>query len=525
MHDRVTMPLFRSLLTEVSGGRWRLIVSVLLAASASAAAVALMGVSAWLLSRAAEHPQFHALAVAAVGVRFFGVSRGVFRYLERLLGHDLALRMQAALRIRTYTTLAKTTLIGRRRGDLLVRIIADVEAILDLVVRVIVPFSSALIVVTATSLMLGFFSLATGVVLFLTALFAGVMLPWFAQQMSLAADAAAIPARGRLADEMHQLSRAATDIIAYQAEQAFLARVTAADQALHRSEVRAAWVRGLASAGQLAAAGVSVAAAVWIGGTEVAAGRLAPVMLAVLVLTPLAMHEVLTTLAQAAQIHTRVRTALGRLAAVLAAPPVGEGDADQTPTDSPGVILEGATIGWPDAEPVAEDFCLVITPGQRVALVGASGVGKTTIAATIMGLIPPFAGTVKATGRVGYLAQDAHIFATTVAENIRIGNKEATEEEILEALKQAGLPLNPRRVIGEAGSTLSGGEARRIALARLLVGPRDLWLLDEPTEHLDQETASALMRDVWACAGDQPVLVITHDPGVMAACDRVVHLT
>ncbi|PID98423.1 MAG: thiol reductant ABC exporter subunit CydC, partial [Actinomycetales bacterium] len=147
------------------------------------------------------------------------------------------------------------------------------------------------------------------------------------------------------------------------------------------------------------------------------------------------------------------------------------------------------------------------------------------IAATLMGVIPPIAGEAAAAGRVGYLAQDAHIFATTVSENVLIGNKDASKEQIVAALKQAGLSLNPDRLIGEAGSTLSGGEARRLALARLLVGQRDSWILDEPTEHLDQATAAALMADVWAAVGDHPVLVITHDPDVMADCDRVVKLS
>ena len=167
---------------------------------------------------------------------------------------------------------------------------------------------------------------------------------------------------------------------------------------------------------------------------------------------------------------------------------------------------------------------LAVAPGERVALVGPSGVGKTTVAATAMGLIPPLSGTVRRGGRVGYLAQDAHIFATTVAENVRIGNRDATAEDIADALARAGLPIDPERRIGEAGSTLSGGERRRLALARLLVGRRDLIILDEPTEHLDRETADALMADVWRAFADAPVLVITHDPDVIAACDRVHEL-
>lgn len=203
---------------------------------------------------------------------------------------------------------------------------------------------------------------------------------------------------------------------------------------------------------------------------------------------------------------------------------IGNGDADQTPSADPGVVLDRVSVGWPGGSPVVEDLSFEVLPGERVALVGPSGIGKTTVAATIMGLIPSVAGQIRSAGRVGYLAQDAHIFATTVAENILIGNKEASPEQIGEALELAGLPIDQDRMLGERGSTLSGGEARRLALARLLVGERDLWILDEPTEHLDYVTASALMDDIWKLTRDQPVLVITHDPQVVSACDRAVRL-
>jgi len=190
--------------------------------------------------------------------------------------------------------------------------------------------------------------------------------------------------------------------------------------------------------------------------------------------------------------------------------------------------LTGVTIGWPDGADLVSDLDLTVAPGQAVAVTGASGIGKTTLAATVLGLIPARAGSIEVTPSVGYLAQDAHIFATTVAENVRIGNPKASDDEIAAALRLAGLPyLDPERVVGEDGSTLSGGEARRVALARLLVvSPRPaLTLLDEPTEHLDSETAQHLMDDIWAnTLPNGALLVLTHDPGVVARCDRAVDL-
>jgi len=190
--------------------------------------------------------------------------------------------------------------------------------------------------------------------------------------------------------------------------------------------------------------------------------------------------------------------------------------------------LTDVTIGWPDNPELVSGLDLTVEPGQAVAVTGASGIGKTTLAATVLGLIPARGGDVAVTPSVGYLAQDAHIFATTVSENVRIGNPRATDDEVVEALRRAGLPyFDPERLVGEDGATLSGGEARRVALARLLViSPRPaLTLLDEPTEHLDAETARGLMDDIWAnTLPDGALLVLTHDPGVVARCDRSIDL-
>ena len=516
--------LLRELLREVPKARGRLLLAVFFAAMASASSVALMGVSGWLISFAAMAPPVLFLQPAAVGVRAFGISRGAFRYVERIVGHDVALRMQAALRVRVYDALARTTLIGRRRGDLLTRVVTDVTAIQDLVVRVALPFLSASVVVVGTTVLLGAFNLPAALTLLATAVLAGVLLPWWTQRMTQSVDRESVATRGRLADATRELALTSTDLVAYGADTAALERLLAIDDELRAQESRGAWVRGIATGGQIAASGISVAASLWFGTLAVQAGTLDPRMLAVLALTPLALHEVLATFAQAAQTWTRAQAALGRISEVLEAPPVGTGDVTDPDGEAPGLALTDATVGWPGSGPVLEGLTLSVRPGEKVALVGASGVGKTTIAATAMGLIPPLAGDLHRGGRVGYLEQDAHIFATTVAENVRIGGRDATSRQIVDALTRAGLDIDPERRVGEEGSTLSGGERRRLAVSRLLLGDRSLIILDEPTEHLDRETAEALMADVWRAFEGAAVLVITHDPEVEAACDRVVRL-
>ncbi len=187
-------------------------------------------------------------------------------------------------------------------------------------------------------------------------------------------------------------------------------------------------------------------------------------------------------------------------------------------------MLDDVAIGWPGGPVLHEGLTLRVEPGQSVAVVGPSGAGKTTLAATVLGLIPPRSGRVEVTGRVGYLAQDAHIFATSISENVRIGNRDADAAGVRRALDRAGLPLDAARVVGEEGATLSGGEARRLALSRLFAGEYQAVVLDEPSEHLDAVTAEALLDDIFVSMAGVPLLVITHDPDVVARCDRIVEL-
>ncbi|HEX5335811.1 MAG TPA: ATP-binding cassette domain-containing protein, partial [Propionicimonas sp.] len=239
------------------------------------------------------------------------------------------------------------------------------------------------------------------------------------------------------------------------------------------------------------------------------------------------LHEALSTLITSAQTRTRARAALQRVSEVLDAEPVGAGDLTDpgTPVADPSLEVRELAVGWPGSPEIVTGLTFSVRAGEKLAIVGPSGIGKTTVAATVLGLIPARRGEVITHGRIGYLAQDAHIFTTTITENVRIGNRDATDADIADALARAGLDLDPQRQVGEGGESLSGGEARRVALSRLLVGDYQVLILDEPTEHLDAATATALIDDIWEGSDDRPVVVITHDPALVARCDRLVTLT
>ncbi len=504
--------------------RGRLGGAVALGVLAQGAAVGLLATSAWLLSRAAEQPPVLYLLVAVVSVRALGLGRGVFRYLERLVGHDVALRAQAALRLDSFQALARTSWLGRRGGDLLSRMINDVEAVQDVIVRVIVPVVSAAVVIIGGQLMITVLSPAAGLATLAGVAVAAGVVPVLAARLSSRLDRRVAGLRGGLAEAVAEATEAAPDLIAYDRGVA-LDRIREADALLREAEGRAALAQGVAAAGQTLGIGAALIGALVLGSAGVAAGSVPPVQLAVLALTPLALAEVIAAIPAALQVRARTRTALARVRQVIEAPPIGAGDRPAAgATDDPGVRLHRVTAGWPDGPVVAADLDLDLRPGERVGLVGPSGSGKTTIAATIMDLIPARAGRVDVRGSVGYLAQDAYHFDTTVAENLRLGHRDATDGQLTAVLQRVGLDLDLGRLVGLHGTRLSGGEARRLALARVLLGDHPILILDEPTEHLDAPTAELLLDDLCRVTADAAVLIITHDPRVAARCDRLLDL-
>ena len=503
----------------------RLVAAVALSAASSAAGIALMAASAWLLSRAAEHPPVMYLMVAIVGVRAFGLSRGVFRYLERLVGHDVALRRQALLRVRVYQALAGGTWVGRRNGDLLSRVVNDVAAVQDRIVRVVVPLAAGGLVAVGTVVLLSVVSLPAGLLVLAATLVGALLVPWWAGRLTADGDRSLAPLRGELADAVAEAHAAAPDLWAYGASEVLLDRVRSADASLRRAEQRAATVAGLAGAAQLLSTGTAVLVGLLTAAYAVAAGDLAPVQVAVLTLTPLALHEVVTGLPAAVAARTRTGAALARVDDLLRVEAAGLGDRPRTGAGGVGAVdLDDVSIGWPGGPTVVEHLDLHVRAGDRVALVGPSGSGKTTVAAAVLGLLPPRGGSLRVGGSVGYLAQDAHLFDTTVVENLRIGDREATEDACRDVLRRVGLDLPLGRLVGEHGSRLSGGEAQRLALARLLLRRDQVVVLDEPTEHLDRATADALLADLLTLTQDAAVLVVTHDPALVERCDRAVTL-
>ena len=526
--------------------RRRVVLALVLGTLALGCAVALAGTAAWLIARASQMPPVLELGVATVAVRAFGIGRGVLRYLERLVSHDVALRGMTQLRTTLYERLAAgrpDTLLRLRRGDLLARVGADVDAVGDVVVRGLLPIGVAALLGVLTSVAMCLFWPPAGLALAACLVLAGVVAPYLASRGARITEELAVQGQADMtAAALGLLDDAGPLMVSGRAprERAVLkeadGRIVAATDAGAPSAALAA---GL---GQLAV-GLAVLAALVTGIPAVTAGHLAAVDLAVIVLTPLAAFEA-TTLLPAAMIQVhRSRAAATRVLALLdgeaANPALVDEDARRP---EPFLVATTVTTGWPDGPPVVQDLDLTLRPGRSVAIVGPSGTGKTTTLLTLAGLLGPRSGTltldgldlggygreaVAATVVVG--TEDAHVFGTTVLENLRVGRGDATREEATAVLERvalggwlAGLPDGLDTAIGPDARTVSGGERRRLLVARALLSSAPLLLLDEPAEHLDPATADALVSDLLQ--DPRGIVVVTHRLSPLAAAGDVIWL-
>ncbi|GAA2054098.1 hypothetical protein GCM10009839_72680 [Catenulispora yoronensis] len=534
----------------------RLALAAMLGALALGSAAGLAATSAWLISRASQQPPILVLMVAITGVRALGIGRAVFRYAERLVAHDAAFRVLAGLRVRTYERLARQA-PGRRRGDLLSRFVADVDAVQDRYVRFLIPALSAVVVGVGATLALAAALPAAAVVTGCGLVASGVVIPVVASGVSRRADAAVAPGRGRLATEFHELLRGAPDLIAADAVQSRLARLQEADRALTDAERRSAAARALGAALAVLATGATVWAAAFVGLQAVHSKAMDGLLLAVVVLTPLAIFEATAGMPQALQFRCRARAAERRVREVLDAPdavtepehplplpvPVPVPHTAGGPQWAPAVVVEDLEVTWPGrAVPALQGLDLDLAPGRKVAVVGPSGSGKTTLVNALLRFVEPGGGRIVLAGVpttalaaddvrrvIGLCAQDAHVFDSTLRENLRLARPDATDRDLEAALADARLaewvrtlPDGLDTFVGEHGARLSGGQHRRLALARALLAGFPVLLLDEPTEHLDPPTADALLRDLLALP--QTVLLVTHRLAGLEDVDEIVVL-
>ncbi|MCL7426271.1 thiol reductant ABC exporter subunit CydD [Streptomyces sp. YS415] len=530
--------------------RGRLALALLLASLALGSAVGLMATSGWLISRASQQPPVLHLMVAVTATRAFGIGRAVFRYAERLVSHDAVLRMLADTRVAVYRRLERLAPAGlrtARRGDLLSRLVADVDALQDYWLRWLLPAGAATVVSVLSVGFTAWLLPEAGAVLAVGLLAAGAGVPLLTGAVARRAEHRLAPARGVLATRVTDLLTGTAELTVAGALPARTAEARRADGTLTRIASRAATATALGDGLTALLCGLTVAAAALVGAQGVADGRLSGVAMAVVVLTPLAAFEAVLGLPLAVQYRQRVRRSAERVLEVLDAPePVREPKRPRQAPASPfPVVLTdlAARHAGQDRDALA-GLDLTLEEGRRIAVVGPSGSGKTTLAQVLLRFLDARAGGYTLGGvdahrldgddvrrLVGLCAQDAHLFDSSVRENLLLARKDADEEALRDALRRArllewadALPDGLDTLVGEHGARLSGGQRQRLALARALLADFPVLVLDEPAEHLDLPTADALTADLLAATEGRTTLLITHRLAGLEAVDEVVVL-
>ncbi|MFD9861566.1 thiol reductant ABC exporter subunit CydD [Streptomyces alboflavus] len=537
----------------------RLALALLLGSLAVGSAVGLMATSGWLISRASEQPPVMFLMIAVTATRAFGIGRAVFRYAERLVSHDAVLRMLADTRVAVFRRLERLAPAGlrtTRRGDLLSRLVADVDALQDYWLRWLLPAGAAAAVGLGAVGFTAWLLPEAGAVLAVGLLAAGVGVPLVSGAVARRAERRLAPARGVLATRVADLLTGTAELTVAGALRRRTERAKEADAELTRIASRTAVATALGDGLTALATGLTVAAAALVGVQGLHDGRLSGVALAVVVLTPLAAFEAVLGLPLAVQYRQRVRKSAERVHEILDAPepvcdpadaadpadPAGSAQAPRTPFP---LRLDGLRARHEGQERDAlADVSLTLERGRRVAVVGPSGSGKTTLAQVLLRFLGTSEGTYTLGGTdvtaldgdtvrrfVGLCAQDAHVFDSSVRENLLLARKDASDDELYAALGRArldgwvaSLPDGLDTLVGEHGARLSGGQRQRLALARALLADFPVLVLDEPAEHLDLPTADALTADLLAATEGRTTLLITHRLAGLDAVDEVLVL-
>lgn len=539
-------------LVQVASPPWaRLAGAVGLGVAGALATVGILAGSGYVVDRAAFRPGLGAIAGLLAAVEVLAFLRGPLRYGERLVAHDAAFRSLAHWRVWLYDRLeplAPAGLRGWRSGDLLARVTGDVDTLQDLFVRCLLP-----VVVTSAAAVLAVALVAAilpaaGLVLGASLVVALVATPLVAVRTGTARGAEAA-IRGELTAEVVDLLRAAPDLLAYGADAAALDRIDAMDGELTRLARRRAWASGAAAALVTACLGGAVVGVLAVGIPAVGHHHMGAVMLGVLPLAAVGAFETVPAVGLAAIRGRDVIAAGRRLLAIEAVPaPVTDPPRPDAVPEAPfDVRVADAHLRYgPDLPFALDGLELRIGPGEQVGVVGSSGAGKTSLVHALLRFWPLQAGSASLGGvelsrlrqrdvrrAVSLVDQEAHLFGGTIRSNVTLGRPKAGETEIATALRRAQLdgwvatlPEGLETPVGEGGVQVSGGQRRRIALARALLAGGSLLVLDEPTAGLDASAGARLVSDVTAQAKatGTSVLLVTHREDEAAVLDRVVEL-
>ncbi len=529
--------------------KWEITLAVLLGTATVGSGIGLMATSSYIISAAALHPSIAALEVAIVGVRFFGVSRGIFRYGERYVSHTVTFRLLARLRTWFYERLeplAPARMQEFRTGDLLTRIVGDVETLQQFYVRVLAPPAVALLTTLGMWIFFATFDLRLANALVVFLVLAGVFVPLLTYALARSAGRRLITARGELETAALDGIQGMAELLAYGRADQQHERLACLNRVLVRAQAHLACVSALGRALLSFLTNTATLTVLILAIPLVTSGHLSGVLLATLALGAAASFEAVAPLPEALRHLASSREAAERLFAIVDAPPRVSDPAQPVaiPTQ-PALDVNGLRFRYaPDLPSALDDVSFTLRPGKLVAIVGPSGAGKSTLANLLLRFWDYDAGSIclgdrelracaadDVRARIAVVPQQTHLFNGTIRQNLLIARSDATELKLDDAIRRAGLgaflaglPQSYETAVGEEGLLLSGGERQRVAIARALLKDSPLLLLDEPTANLDPVTERQVMCDLLDLGRDRATLLITHRLVGLSAADEILVL-
>jgi len=512
-----------------------ILISTMTGFSTVAAGVGLLGTSAYLIASAAFHPSIAELSVAVVGVRFLGISRGVFRYLDRLVSHHVNFRLLSILRIWFYDCLkllAPARLIHYQRGDLLSRAIGDIDTLDQFYVRAVSPVISAIFATVGFSLLVGSWNVRLGWILAAGLSVTSFVLPALVYIFSQDPAKQLVDQRAILSQTMLDTLRGAAEMMVFQQQEEELTQINRVSLQTNRAQVGLAHSQGLSNGMNAVLTQGTVALMLLVGIPLVRTGELDGIMLAVIVLITMASFEISIPIAQAAQFWESSLQAARRLFEMAdQQPAIIEPVIPVSVPEKPNILIRNLSFQYHGNLPLAADHLNIDIPyGRKIALVGENGSGKTTILNLLMRFWDCQPGEILIDGilvqefspkelrqRIGYVSPGGAIFQTTLRQNLLLANPGALDADLLRVLDsvQLGewvqtLPDGLDTWLGASGLTISGGQLQRIQLARGLLMDAPIYLLDEPTTHLDVETENRLISLFRSIFQNRSLVWVTH---------------
>ena len=525
------------------------LVSILMGAATITAGIGLLGTSAYLIASAALHPSIAELQVAIVGVRFFGISRAAFRYGERLVSHSVNLRLVSSLRVWFYRQLSQVKqddLSIYRSGDLLDRILRDLETLENYYVRVLSPFIVFMIVTTGVSMFVGKFEAQLGWMLAAGLLVTGFILPIFSVFINRRTAQNTARYSADLSATMVETMAGLEDLQAFGTSHSQMEKINAVNIKVNQAQLQTAMLGGVNNGLVLIVMNLTVLALIWYSIPLIQTEFLTGISLAVIVLVAMASFEATQVLPAAAQRLTESASSAGRLFQI----------ADQSAADKAGLFRIISTVSTNlrlvdvnfqrsgESDFSLEHISLSLDKGKKIAIVGPSGGGKSSLVELILKFNVPDSGSIflnegdiqsldneSVRSQFAVLAQDAYLFNCSLRENLLFAKPTASENEISSVLARVGLadwlsalPHGLDTWLGDRGTMVSGGELQRIMIARLLLQDRPFMILDEPMVNLDASIRRELIKVLLTDFPQAGLLWISHEYSLMKLMDEILYL-